>query len=38
MRLKTTNKRIKARKDDPITLNGDGIEDVNHFTYLGSII
>jgi hypothetical protein len=34
---KTKNLRINAQQNDPIILNGNDIEDVSHFTYLGSI-
>jgi hypothetical protein len=36
--IKTKNLRINAQQNDPITLSGDDIEDVSHFTYLGSIV
>jgi hypothetical protein len=35
---KTKNLRINAQQNDPITLNGNDIEDISHFTYLGSIV
>jgi hypothetical protein len=35
---KTKNLRINAQQNDPINLNGDDIQDVSQFTYLGSII
>ena len=35
---KTKNMRLQTRTETPITLNGRDIEEVDHFTYLGSVV
>jgi hypothetical protein len=35
---KTKAMRVNTRKEDPFTLRGESIEDVDSFTYLGSMV